>query len=85
MIAFWNQQGSLPLLLCRLKYYVFQYIITIHVGLLLYKILKGESFSKDTDFDSSTLAGFMIHNEAIAMPIFYNGTFNLVNKFNGIA
>ena len=83
MNAFWNQQGSLPMLLGREKYYVFQDIITIQDGMLQNKILKGESFSKDTDLDTSTLAAFMIHNEAIAMPIVYNGTFNMVNQFNG--
>ena len=83
MNAFWNQQGSLPMLLGREKYYVFQDIITIQDGMLQNKILKGQSFSKDTDLDTSTLAAFMIHNEAIAMPIVYNGTFNMVNQFNG--
>lgn len=83
MNAFWNQQGSLPMLLGREKYYVFQDIITIQDGMLQNTILKGESFSKDTDLDTSTLAAFMIHNEAIAMPIVYNGTFNMVNQFNG--
>ena len=83
MNAFWNQQGSLPMLLGREKYYVFQDIITIQDGMLQNEILKGQSFSKDTDLDTSTLAAFMIHNEAIAMPIVYNGTFNMVNQFNG--
>lgn len=83
MNAFWNQQGSLPMLLGREKYYVFQDIITIQDGMLQNEILKGQSFSKDSDLDTTTLAAFMIHNEAIAMPIVYNGTFNMVNQFNG--
>lgn len=56
-----------------------RYIIDKMIG---QNIAKNTSFSLDTDFNLQNIWGILVHNEAIAMPINFQGVYQLQNQDN---
>ena len=80
--VYWNQPNSLG------ERVVKDDLVGYKLGAGLYyyldpmlgnKIPAGTSFSKDKDLDTSDFVGFIIHNEAIAMPMNIRQVVNVIN------
>lgn len=84
--AYWNQPNALgertvkkDLVGTQLGGGLYYYLDS----LLGNKIDKGTAFSKDKDLDTSKFAGFIIHNEAIAMPFNLMSVQQVIDQDNG--
>ena len=84
--AYWNQPNSLGerviadnLVGYKLGGGIYYYLDPM----LNNKITAGTSFSKDKDLDTSGFIGFIVHNEAVAMPFNLNTVIPTINPTTG--
>ncbi|MGL5854399.1 MAG: hypothetical protein ACRCYA_04085 [Cetobacterium sp.] len=71
------------MILGRESYNQFGKLLTYEDVMLMNKIDRTTSFSKDTDLDTRKYGAIMLHNEAVAMPFNYRGTKMMLNPQNG--